>query len=205
MKVAPVSTESLIEGRAERVKQNVRPRQLVQPFDTISMTAIRRIQIGEADLFKRMRLASLRDAPYAFSSTYESALRRSAESWREQADSTAQGADRATFIVFSYDAPIGIAALYRHPSQTDVGEVIQVWVAPEYRGKRVAWDLMDAIFEWAGDNSFRTITATITKGNTRALRFYRKYGFALADETSLDGSDGVVLVREVESEQSHPT
>ena len=169
------------------------------------MTAIRRIQIGEADLFKRMRLASLRDAPYAFSSTYEAALRRSAESWREQADSTAQGADRATFIVFSDDAPIGIAALYRLPGQTDVGEVIQVWVAPEYRGKRVAWDLMDAVFEWAGDNSIRTITATITKGNTRALRFYRKYGFALADETSLDGSDGAVLVREVESEQSHPT
>jgi len=75
------------------------------------MRAIRRIQIGEADLFKQMRLASLRDAPYAFSSTYESALRRSAESWREQADNTAQGSDRATFIAFSDDAPIGIAAL----------------------------------------------------------------------------------------------
>jgi RimJ/RimL family protein N-acetyltransferase len=158
---------------------------------------VRRIHIGEADLFKRMRLASLQDAPYAFSSTYESALGRSDESWREQADSTAQGADRATFIAFSQDAPIGIAALYRRPGQTDVGEMLQVWVAPEYRGKRVAWDLMEAVFEWAGDNGFRTIIATITKGNTKAQRFYRKYGFSFADETA-DDSGGVVLVRKVE-------
>jgi GNAT superfamily N-acetyltransferase len=164
---------------------------------------IRRIQTGEAGLFKQMRLASLRDAPYAFSSTYESALCRSAESWREQADSTAQGTDRATFIAFSDDAPIGIAALYRLPDQLEAGEVLQVWVAPEYRGTRVARDLMDVVFEWAGDNGFCTIIARITKGNTRALKFYRKYGFALAKEASLNSSDGVSLVREVGSEQSH--
>jgi len=90
------------------------------------MKAIRRIQIGEADLFKQMRLASLQDAPYAFSSTYESALCRSAKSWQEQANSTARGADRVTFIAFSDNAPIGVAALYRLPGQTDVGEVLQV-------------------------------------------------------------------------------
>jgi len=169
------------------------------------MIAIRRIQIGEADLFKLMRLTSLRDAPYAFSSTYESALRRSAESWREQANRTAQGVDRATFIVFSDDLPIGIAALYRLPNQTDVGEMLQVWVSPEHRGKCVASDLMDYVFTWASDNNFRTIIATIMRGNTRALRFYRKYGFTFADVASSDGSGGIVLVREVESGYSHPT
>ena len=110
--------------------------------------------------------------------------------------------DRATFIVFSDDAPIGIAALYRLPDQPDVGEVLQVWVAPEYRGTGAARDLMDAVFEWAGNNIFRAIVARITNGNARALRFYRKYGFALTNEASLNSSDGVTLVREVESEQS---
>ena len=149
-----------------------------------------------------MRLASLRDAPDAFSSTYESALCRSAESWREQADRTAQGADRATFIAFSDDTPIGIAALYRLPDQPQLGEVLQVWVAPEYRGTRVAPDLMDVVFEWAGDNGFCTITARITKENTRALKFYRKQGFALAREDPLSSSDEVSLVREVGSGNS---
>jgi GNAT superfamily N-acetyltransferase len=168
-------------------------------FAAITMRAIRRIQIGETDLFKQMRLASLRDAPYAFSSTYESALRRSAKSWCEQADSTAQGSDRATFIAFSDDAPIGIAALYRLSEKPDVGEVLQVWVAPEYRGIGVARNLMDVVFGWAGDNIFRAIVARITNGNTRALRFYRKYGFAHTNEASLNSSDGVTLVRDMES------
>jgi RimJ/RimL family protein N-acetyltransferase len=128
-------------------------------------------------------------------------LRRSVESWREQADGTAQGSDRATFIVFSDDAPIGIAALYRLPDRPDVGEVLQVWVAPDYRGTGAARDLMDTVFDWAADNTFRVIIARIRNGNTRALRFYRKYGFAVTNEPSLSNSDEVSLVRKVESAQ----
>jgi len=161
------------------------------------MTVIRRIRIGEADLFKRMRLASLMDAPYAFSSTCDEALRRSDESWREQAERTAQGPDRATFIAFSDDAPIGIAALYRLPGQNVEGELIQMWVAPEHRGKRVAWDLLDVVFEWASENSFHSVLARVTKENVRALKFYRKYGFDLETEMLLDDFDGVAMVRAV--------
>jgi len=158
---------------------------------------IRRIRIGEADLFKQMRLTSLQDAPYAFSSTYDSTLRRSAESWREQADSTAQGTDRATFIAFSDDIPIGIAALYRFQWQVDVGEVLQAWVAPAHRGTSVAWDLMDAIFKWAGENNFHMIIAKVTGGNARAAKFYTKYGFSVISEASQSDSDGISLAKEV--------
>jgi len=69
--------------------------------------------MGEGELYKLMRLASLRESPFAFGSTYESAQLRTPESWAEQADSTAQGSDRSTFIALCGDVPIGIAALYR--------------------------------------------------------------------------------------------
>jgi GNAT superfamily N-acetyltransferase len=165
-------------------------------FDRINMILVRRIKIGEGELFKRMRLTSLHESPSAFASTYESALNRSHESWCEQADGTAQGSDRATFIAFSGDLPIGIAALYRDKERMDVGEVLQVWVAPEYRSKGVALNIMDTAFQWAGENGFRTILATITKGNMRALRFYRKYGFHLADGASFDGPEDLILMKE---------
>jgi RimJ/RimL family protein N-acetyltransferase len=145
-----------------------------------------------------MRLKSLQEAPYAFSSTYDSAIRRSAESWREQAESTAQGNDRAAFIAFSEDAPIGIAALYRLEGQAEVGEVLQVWVAPEFRGTKVAWDLMDVVFKWAGENNFRRVIAGVTKVNVRALKFYSKYGFSVMDEPLSNISEGVSLVKEVQ-------
>lgn len=157
------------------------------------MITIRRLQVGEVDLYKQLRLTSLQDAPYAFPSTYEAALHRSPESWREQAERSAQGSDRATFIAFSEDSPIGMAALYRREDRVDAGELLQVWVSPEYRGTGVVWDLMDAIFKWASENNFHKIIAGVTKGNARALTFYTRYGFSMMEESS----EGVYLVKEV--------
>ena len=93
--------------------------------------------------------------------------------------------------------PIGMAALYRLEDQVDVGEILQVWINPEYRGTSVAWELMDVIFKWAGENNFRKILAGVTKVNTRALRFYTKYGFSKIDESLPTDSEGVSLVKEV--------
>lgn len=157
------------------------------------MITIRRLRTGEVDLYKQLRLRALHDAPYAFPATYEAALQRSAESWREQAEGTARGSDRATFIAFADDLPIGMAALYRRAGQVDEGELLQVWVSPDYRGTRLASDLMDACFRWAEENNFRTVIAGITKGNARALKFYIHYGFSMLEETST----GVYLVKAV--------
>jgi len=158
-----------------------------------TLITIRRIQIGEADLFKHIRLMALKEAPYAFTSTYDSALQRSAESWREQAESTALGSDRATFIAFSDNIPIGISALYRLEENVDSGELLQVWVSPEFRGTTVIWDLIDEIFQWAAENNFREVIAGVTKENTRALKFYARYGFSTMDENS----QGIIFVKEV--------
>ena len=161
------------------------------------MLTIRRIQIGESDLFKQIRLRALQEAPYAFKSTYASALQRSDKSWREQADNTARGSDRVTFIAFSDVVPVGMAALYRLEDQAEVGEMLQVWVAPKHRGTGLALDLMNAIFEWAGENNFRTVISRITDRNSRALKFYTKYGFSKIHDLSLPESEGVCLAKNV--------
>ena len=148
------------------------------------MISIRRIQPGETDLYKQIRLMALKEAPYAFTSTYDSALQRSDQSWREQVESSALGSDRATFIAFANHVPIGIAALYRDQENSDTGELLQVWVHPEFRGTTVIWDLLDTIFQWAAENNFRKVIAGVTNENTRALKFYAKYGFLKMDESS---------------------
>jgi RimJ/RimL family protein N-acetyltransferase len=160
------------------------------------MFSVRRIHMGEGDLFKQIRLSSLFESPSAFSSTYESAMKRTPESWQEQADKSAEGSDRATFLLFSEDAPIGIAALYRVVNNLDTGEVIQVWVSPVYRGTGAAEILMEAVFRWARENGFRRVLAGINQGNVRALRFYQRLGFSLVQETKEDGT-GSFLVKDV--------
>jgi ribosomal protein S18 acetylase RimI-like enzyme len=163
------------------------------------MITIRRIRIGEADLYRQIRLYALQDAPYAFSSTYDAALQRTAESWQEQADSTAGGSDRTTFIAFSENIPVGMAALYRRKDNIDQGELLQVWVSAEYRGKNIALALVDQVFNWAAENNFHRIITGVTNGNTRALGFYKKYGFAVPDHSSTYAAGNIWLVKEIKS------
>ena len=167
------------------------------------MISIRRIHLGEGQLFKELRLASLKESPSAFLSTYESAMGRSRESWNTQADSTAEGKDRCTFIAFSDGFPVGIAAIYRDNKKKEEGEILQVWVSPDFRGRRVARELVETILQWSEENGFQRVLARVTPGNDRALRFYIKCGFDFADPASCDALENRVLVKEIMVKPAH--
>jgi ribosomal protein S18 acetylase RimI-like enzyme len=162
-----------------------------------NLITVRRIQIGEAALYRQIRLAALKDAPYAFQTTYDSALQRNDEMWRERVERTAQGSDEAIFLAFFDNLPIGIAALVRSKDQPDVGELMQVWVHPDHRRTGAAWDLMNSVFQWAVKNNFHEIIAGVTKVNARALEFYTSYGFSRMDESAQIDFDSVYLRKEV--------
>lgn len=153
-----------------------------------------------------MRLASLSGSPNAFATTFESANSRSLDRWNEQADSTAVGTDRVTIFVFFNDKPVGIAALYRDDQNKDSGEVIQFWVDPAHRGGLVAGKLIEEIFSWARRHEFDRLSAWVNKGNERGIRFYRKYGFELTNETQpfRSGSDLIscLMTKQIRVEQS---
>ena len=129
-------------------------------------------------------------------------MQRSADSWREQAENAAHGTGQAIFIAFADEVPVGIAALYRIETQPDTVEMCQVWVAPEHRGTRTALDLMNALFAWAGENNYHKIIASVTAGNTRALKFYLRYGFSMINEPLLNGSECTPLVKEVKGRKT---
>ncbi|MEO5916236.1 MAG: GNAT family N-acetyltransferase [Luteolibacter sp.] len=156
------------------------------------MHAIRRLNPGEASLYRAIRLEALKESPEAFGSTYQSALERDDASWVAQADASARGEDRATFVVLT-DRPVGLAALYRIPEHPDQGELLQMWIAPDLRGGSAAADLLDSVFQWASTRSFRIIRAEVTAGNGRAFRFYEKYGFRPVDPAG----GGTILTKEV--------
>ncbi len=156
---------------------------------------IRRLKKGEANLYKAIRLAALKDAPDAFVSTYESALLRSEESWNEQADGTGEGGERATFIAFDDAKPVGMAALYRNGNDSRSGELLQMWVSPDSRGNGIAADLLDAIFDWAASNEFAEVRAEVIRMNRRAIRFYEKHGFL--HRSDLDKEDTMTLIRRI--------
>ncbi len=156
------------------------------------MHVIRRLNAGEASLYREIRLESLKEAPEAFATTYESALSRDHDSWVAQADGAAHGDDRAIFLVLA-DRPVGLAGLYRDAGDPSCGELIQMWVSPACRGCFVASELLDHVFEWASRHNFRSIRAGVTEGNSRAFRFYEKYGF----RPLVSDGGGAMLVKAV--------
>lgn len=136
-----------------------------------SMITIRRLQQGEAGLYRELRLEALRESPEAFGTSLAAALGRDEQSWIDQADTSASGQDRATFVAWLDERPIGLAALYRDGGDPDVGELIQMWVAPGIRGGPAAGELLGAIFRWAGENDYSQVRAEVMAGNARALGF----------------------------------
>ncbi len=76
------------------------------------------------------------------------------------------GSDRATFVAIK-DQPVGLAALYRDENDLDVGELIQMWVAPVVRGESTATDLLLEIFRWAQSNRFSQVKAEVMRNNAR--------------------------------------
>ena len=143
------------------------------------MLTIRRIGLNEGKLYREIRLTSMADSPDAFSTTLEEAKDRSLESWSEQADSAAAGSDRAIFLAFIEDKPVGIAALYRDAEDQALGELVQVWVIPAHRGSRVAGELLDSLLSWARNSSYERLSAWVNGENQRAARFFWKHGFQM--------------------------
>lgn len=163
------------------------------------MITIRRLKQGEAGLYRELRLEALRESPEAFGTTLAEALARDGQSWTDQADGSASGTDRATFVAVASDRLAGLAALYRDAGDPGMGELIQMWVAPEWRGGPVAGELLGAIFRWAGENGFSRVSAEVMAGNARALGFYRKCGFTgTAGQVKAAGGN-VVLTKAVEA------
>ena len=158
------------------------------------MITTRRLKPGEWQLYRAVRLEALGESPGAFLSRYEDALGRSDESWAEQADSGAEGSDRATFVTIA-DRPVGVVSLYRDEDEAEVGELLQMWVAPEVRGGAVAGKLMMAVLGWAEGNGFAVVKAEVKGKNVRALRFYEKFGFLLCSGDC--GGGGLLLSRRV--------
>lgn len=147
------------------------------------MIFVRRIRVGEGTLYKKIRVTSLADSPDAFATTCEDANTRGTDSWNEQANSSAVGTDRVTMLAFFNNDPVGIVALYRDNQNKESGEIIQLWVNPANRGGLVAGKLIEKIFFWARTHKLMYLSAWVSKGNERAIRFFRKYGFNLTNET----------------------
>jgi len=63
----------------------------------------------------------------------------------------------------------------RDEDQVNAGEVVAIYVLPEYYGRKIGYRLMNEAFSRLGE--YDTIIVWVLEKNERAIRFYHKYGF----------------------------
>ncbi|MBN1151534.1 GNAT family N-acetyltransferase [candidate division WOR-3 bacterium] len=157
------------------------------------MPLIRRIREEDWQIYRNIRLDAMKESPMAFSTTYQDAQKRDDRTWKEQVHSAVSGSERCTYLAFDGDKAIGVASIYG-TDEEGVGELIQVWVSPDYRGTSTAFDLIKTVLDWASRENYKSILAIVRKDNEKAVNFYIKFGFEKIDKSK----ENYCLLKEID-------
>ncbi|GBQ03875.1 GNAT family N-acetyltransferase [Streptomyces spongiicola] len=155
--------------------------------------SIRAVRAGEWEKAREIRLAALRDpaAPIAFLDTYEQAVGRPAGYWQDRTDTAASGVGFRQFVAEdSAGRWVGtVTVMVEGPSddvrfgeaaKVDQTHLVGVFVRPEVRGTGVTEGLFQAAVAWSWalrEPPVERIRLYAHERNSRAIAFYRRFGF----------------------------
>lgn len=138
---------------------------------------IRPLQASDAQEYKRVRLDSLKLAPTAFSSSWETTREQPEEFFTQRA--TFQP-DSFLFGAFEQKKLIGICGGYVDPEQkrNHIAYVVSMWLDPEFRGRDIAQQLLRVVLRQLCQRTATiSIQLSVTAGNTAAIKIYEAHGF----------------------------
>jgi GNAT superfamily N-acetyltransferase len=142
-----------------------------------AMVLVREVTLDDWETLRDVRLAALREAPYAFGSTYGREAAFTEEQWRGRFI----GDRSVTFFAYWPESaePAGLAGVYVDDA---VADVVSMWVRPSARGRGVGEALIEATADWAKARDHTALLLWVTESNAPARRLYERCGFALTGE-----------------------
>jgi GNAT superfamily N-acetyltransferase len=139
------------------------------------MIRLERLTAEDGPRLRAIRLRALRDAPDAFSSTFEEAAARPPGDWSRQL------LELPTFVAVSDGLDVGIVRCARDGTSGETAWLMSMWVAPEMRRKGVGAALVDAVIDWARANGVIRLLLDVADHNTSAIALYERKKFAPND------------------------
>ena len=117
------------------------------------------------------RERTVRDSPDAFGSTLAEILSVSQEQWIEQLEKL------PTFVACEQDIDTGMA---RDSFASDSAEawLISMWIAPDFRGRRVGEQLVRAVIALARDRGCTKMFLEVVDHMVPAISLYERLGFS---------------------------
>jgi ribosomal protein S18 acetylase RimI-like enzyme len=137
---------------------------------------IRPLLPEEWEMHKRLRLAALADAPYAFTTQLAEVATRPDAEWAAITAQRAGDPHGVTYFAFWENEPCAMAACVL----TELGaEMLAVWVAPAQRQQGVGYALVDYACTWARNHGADALVVGVYADNQAAVAFYVHAGFQL--------------------------
>ncbi|NGO70454.1 GNAT family N-acetyltransferase [Streptomyces boncukensis] len=136
-----------------------------------SVTTVRRLSPADWELYRRVRLAALAEAPAAFQATHAEELAFSDVRWRERLTR------RNTLLAEDGEGPSGLVGVIARDAAPGTGKLVSMWVAPRARGTGVADRLVTGALGLAGELGFTAVVLSVVDGNGAAERLYARHGF----------------------------
>ncbi len=139
---------------------------------------IRRLEPGDSAAYRVIRLSALKGEPENYGSTYEEESEIAVLPFEKHIKE--QSPIHVVYGAFEGGNLVGITAYFRETRKklNHRGRVTQVYVAPEYRGKGFANQLVQAVV----DDAFRregleVLTLEVVATNIAAIKAYQALGF----------------------------
>jgi GNAT superfamily N-acetyltransferase len=152
-------------------------------------TSIRRLDAEDWQLYRRVRLDALKEAPYAFGSTYENEAHLDEAAWRQRMSG------RVRFVA-EVDGVVAGTVSAGDADSTGVAAMTAMWVDPRYRRRGVGDLLVKHLLDWARDDGYDQMVLWVTDVNADARRLYERNGFTTT------GAQQEVRAGEMEHEMS---
>jgi GNAT superfamily N-acetyltransferase len=144
------------------------------------LTAVDVRLLGPNDwqLFRNVRLAALKESPFAFGSTYESEVGAPEASWRRRV------ADRARYVA-EVDGEIAGTVSGGEAGTEGTAAITSMWVDPRFRRQGVGDLLVQEVLDWARSNGYQEVVLWVVEGNVQAEKLYERNAFVRTGQVSL--------------------
>jgi ribosomal protein S18 acetylase RimI-like enzyme len=152
------------------------------------MTELRVAGPDDWQALRDIRLDALREAPYAFASTYDREVAFPDQTWQER---TRAGNNVLAFVPELGGGPVGlVASIEEAPGQLGL---VSMWVRPQARGRHVGSALVEAVVEVARTRQLPRVRLWVTESNKAGRRLYERCGFTPTGERQPLPSDPALM------------
>ena len=144
----------------------------------VMLTHNRKLTPSDTQAYRAIRLECLKNFPGNFSSTFEDESKKPKLAFEIYIEE--QGPDAFMMGAFDNEKLVGICGFFREQKVKcrHVGNIIQMYVQPEYAGKGVGQGLLGAtITESLKNQEIEQLTLGVVTSNKAANKLYEKLGF----------------------------